>query len=24
MEHVRAIAAWERESGSAGEARAFD
>src|SRR5262249_47277954 len=24
MEHVRAIAAWERESGSSGEARAFD
>src|SRR5262245_166495 len=24
MDHVRAIAAWERESGSAGEARAFD
>jgi len=24
MDHVRAIAAWERESGSPGEARAFD
>lgn len=24
MEHVRAIASWERESGSAGEAQAFD
>jgi hypothetical protein len=24
MEHVRTIGAWERESGSAGEARAFD
>jgi hypothetical protein len=24
MEHARAIAAWERESGSPGEARAFD
>jgi Peptidase family M28 len=24
MDHVRAIAAWERESGSSGEARAFD
>src|SRR5215813_10049166 len=24
MDHVRAIAAWERESGSTGEARAFD
>src|SRR5215510_6415527 len=24
MDHVRAIATWERESGSAGEARAFD
>jgi hypothetical protein len=24
MEHVRIMAAWERESGSAGEARAFD
>ena len=24
MEHVRAIGAWERETGSAGEARAFD
>src|SRR5262245_53540990 len=24
MEHVRTIGAWERESGSPGEARAFD
>src|SRR5438309_9467141 len=24
MEHVRTIGAWERESGSAGEAQAFD